>query len=182
VEELYSERSGLCRELFTRGCLSQELPRAAASGRDLVLIIMGREDRSDPGGALYRRFADEAIQFFGNRDFLFERGKGDILAVIPGIDLDQGLARVEEFRLQVLEDLEDFFSGPASFRAGLSSRSNRPVDPDRLLFEAGAAQEKALGESSSPVVAFRSDPEKYRAFMAAQREEVVKAVQNTQRP
>jgi hypothetical protein len=180
--EPYAPRGGIGREASTRNRLAEELRRAAAENQDLVFIILGSEDRGDPGEAQYRRFAAEAARFFGSRDFLFERGKGDMAAIIPGIDLDQGLARVEEFRALAAASLAGLFPEETSLRAGLSSRSGRPVDPDRLVFEAGAAMEKALKDPAAPVIAFRSDPEKYRAFIASQQEEVVRAVQNTRRP
>jgi hypothetical protein len=48
-------------------------------------------------------------------------------------------------------------------RAGLSSRSGRLIDADRLFFEAASALEKA--KDGQPIVAFKSNPEKYRDFV-----------------
>jgi hypothetical protein len=52
-----------------------------------------------------------------------------------------------------------------SLRIGISSRNKRLVRAARLLLEASRALDKAGQEPDSPIVAFKSDPEKYKAFM-----------------
>jgi hypothetical protein len=54
---------------------------------------------------------------------------------------------------------------------GLSACCGRPVDAERLMFEAEEALERALMDPVSHIVAFKSDPEKYREFMESRGED-----------
>lgn len=166
----YSPRSGVCRESLLPVRLAAELRRSTGAGQDLVLAALAFKDRSLVDEALHRRLASETARFFGFRDRVFEKGAEGVFVIIPGADLDQGLVRLEEFHALALSVLSDSFPGPLDLSGGLSSRSGRMVDPERLIFEAGAALEKALADPASPIIAFRIDPEKYRAFMAARGE------------
>ena len=63
------------------------------------------------------------------------------------------------------------FTAKTDLCMGLSSRSGRPVNAERLMFEAEEALERAMMDPVSHIVAFKSDPEKYRAFMESRGEE-----------
>jgi hypothetical protein len=161
----YSPRSNIRREELVRERLAGELRRAAAGG-DLALIAAELNNRGISDEVLYRRFAGEAARFFGDRDCVFERGGQGISVIIPGVDLDGALAKAGEFHRLILAAYPALFPDESGLCIGLSSRSGRAVDADRLLFEAGTALQKALQDPASPIIAFRIDPEKYRAFMA----------------
>jgi hypothetical protein len=51
---------------------------------------------------------------------------------------------------------------------GLSSRSGRLLNAERIMFECNQALEKAKSDPKSSIIAFKSDPEKYRAFIRNQ--------------
>jgi hypothetical protein len=63
------------------------------------------------------------------------------------------------------------FTAKTDLCMGLSSRSGRPVNAERLMFEAEEALERAMMDPVSHIVAFKSDPEKYRAFMESRGQE-----------
>jgi hypothetical protein len=63
------------------------------------------------------------------------------------------------------------FAAKTDLCMGLSSRSGRPVNAERLMFEAEEALERAMMDPVSHIVAFKSDPEKYRAFMESRGQE-----------
>jgi hypothetical protein len=44
------------------------------------------------------------------------------------------------------------------------------IDADRLMFESFQALKKARQDPASPIVAFKSDPEKYREFVRAKKQ------------
>ncbi|MDR2103408.1 MAG: hypothetical protein LBP42_04815, partial [Treponema sp.] len=117
---------------------------------------------------LYVRFAEETVNFFALRDLIFEKGKKGITVINPNMDLDQGFMKSEEFHTRLLQTLPEFLTGRSDLCIGLSSRSGRLIDAERLQFEASQALRKALKDPVSPIVAFKSDPEKYRAFIASQ--------------
>jgi hypothetical protein len=165
---LYSPHGNIGWEAYTRDRLNSELHRCASFEQDLVLIVMEFKTREDPPDTLYDRFAEETVNFFTLRDLIFERGKSGVTVIIPNIDLDQGFVKSKEFHNRILDTMGEFFTVRTDICIGLSSRSGRLIDADRLLFEASQAVKRALKDPVSSIVAFKSDPEKYRAFIASQ--------------
>jgi hypothetical protein len=158
---LYAPGSGIGWEEYTKDRLESELHRCASFEQDLTLAIMALSGRQEIIGEQYTQFAGMAVNFFNMRDLIFEKGERGITVILPNTDLDQGLIRAEDFR----NYLTPAFTGAPDFHIGLSARSGRLVDADRLYFEAEGALNKALGDPASPIIAFKSDPEKYRAFL-----------------
>ncbi|MDR1862847.1 MAG: hypothetical protein LBQ67_02885 [Treponema sp.] len=161
---LFSPRSNIGWESYTLDRLASELHRCASFEQDLTFILMEFKDGKldDPH---YKIFAEEAAGFFTLRDLVFEKGERGIAVILPNIDLDQGLLRSEEFRERILKKLPDSAKTRPELCIGLSSRSGRLMEAERLLFETSQALLKALSDPLSPVVAFKSDPEKYRNFI-----------------
>jgi hypothetical protein len=161
---LYSKRGNVGWESYTKDRLASELHRCAASEQDLVFIVMEyyRDTISDKE---YRMFADQAVSFFALRDLIFEKGNSGLTVVLPDIGVEQGIAKSEEFHLRLQNKMADFIKKPRDLVIGLSSRSGRLLEPARLMFEAESAMNKAKEDPSSPIVAFKSDPEKYRDYL-----------------
>jgi hypothetical protein len=120
--------------------------------------------RAEP--ALYARFTEEAVAFFTLRDLIFEKGKQGIAVIVPGIDIEQGFTRCEEFHRRIQEKPDFAITRPSDLAIGLSSRSGRLVEAERIILEASKALGKALEDPASPIVAFKSDPEKYREYLS----------------
>jgi len=112
----------------------------------------------------HRFFMEEAAAFFGDGSLVFERGGNGLFVITPGETLEQGLAKAAGFHSRLAENDPRLFGG-AELCAGLSSRLGRLVDAERLMLEAGQALNKALTDPGSRVIAFKSDPEKYRDFL-----------------
>jgi GGDEF domain-containing protein len=130
--------------------------------------------------SMYAQFAEEAVSFFTTRDLIFERGDQGISVILPDVNMEESMIMAEEFRSRVSvslaesfhnENLTDASSADASATdardlfIGISSRSGRLLEADRLVLEASTALEKTREEPVSPIVAFKSDPEKYRKFV-----------------
>jgi hypothetical protein len=160
---LYSPKSGIGWESYTMDRLASEIHRCATSEQDLVVLLFECGKDLAWGGELYKKLADEAVHFFNLRDLTFEKGSRGISVIIPNTDLDHGIVKAEEFHARVLKNLSGSFVSKTDLRAGLSSRSGRLIDADRLFFEAASALEKA--KDGQPIVAFKSNPEKYRDFI-----------------
>jgi GGDEF domain-containing protein len=163
---LYSPRGNIGWEEYINDRLEAELHRCASTEKDLVLILMEFTDIKDD--ALFRQAADETVSFFTTRDLVFEYGEQGIAVILPGADLDTGLAKSEKFYQRVAEKFPAGFSAASNLCIGLSSRSGRLLNADRLLLESGEALNKAKKDPKSSLIAFRSDPDKYRAFIASQ--------------
>ncbi|MDR1373454.1 MAG: hypothetical protein LBJ24_00620 [Treponema sp.] len=158
---LYSPHGNIGWEAYTRERLEAELHRCASFDQDLVLIIM--EFKEDLDDLAYKQFTETAVQFFTIRDLIFEKGERGITLIYPNIDLDTGFFKSEEFHNRILSTMS--LTTPTDLCIGLSSRSGRLIDANRILMEASQALSRALQDPVSPVVAFKSDLEKYRAFI-----------------
>jgi hypothetical protein len=161
----YSPRGNISRESFTADRLASELHRCASSQSDLVFIAMEWRDIKISDGK-YSRFANEAVIFFKMRDLVFDKGENGISVIIPNSDIEQGISQAEEFYRHINTKMPEIFMGGSELCIGLSSRSGRLIDADRLMLESFSALQKALADPSSCVIAFKSDPEKYREFMS----------------
>jgi len=163
---LYSSRSNICWESYTHDRLESELHRCASFEQDLCFIVV-ESLNFEEWESSYRNFTEAAIGFFTFRDLLFEKGRGGISIILPNVDLDHGIRMAEEFRKKIgaLPSQGGHSENRSDLVIGLSSRSGRLVDADRLMLEAERALEKAKADPSSPVIAFKSDPERYRAFI-----------------
>jgi hypothetical protein len=162
---LYSPRGNVGWESYTHDRLEAELHRCASSEQDLSFIVM-EYTAGEPDSDLYRSFADEAVSFFNLRDLIFEKGGQGLAVIVPGIDVDQGFAKSEEFHSRISKKFPRQFANPGNLCIGLSSRSGRLIEAKRIMFEAAQALNKAIEDKSSPIVAFKSDPEKYREFIS----------------
>jgi len=159
----YSQRGRIVREENTGARLTEELLRCAAEGQDLTFIVI--EYKSIADESFYPRFTADAARFFSSRDFVCEKGEKGISVICPGFNLDTGFLNADEFHNRVMGKYPDFFKSKTDLCIGLSSCSGRPVNAERLIFEAEEALERAMMDPVSHIVAFKSDPEKYRAFM-----------------
>jgi hypothetical protein len=165
---LFSPRGNIGWESYIKDRLASELHRCASFEQDLVFIEMEFKNTGPVDDGVYRQFADEAVNFFSLRDLIFEKGERGISIIVPNIDLEQGFVKSEEFHSRILNKLPDAFKVETGLCIGLSSRSGRLIDAERLMFEAAQALEKALKDPLSAIIAFKSDPEKYRDFISRQ--------------
>jgi hypothetical protein len=162
----YSERGRVVREENAEKRLADELQRCAEAGNDLSIIAM--EFKIDLDDASYARFAADAARFFSSRNFVCERGGRGVWVICPGLNLDAGFLNAGEFHTRVMGKYPGLFKSNTDLCIGLSAGSGRPAGAQRLMFEAEEALERALMDPVSHIVAFKSDPEKYKAFMESQ--------------
>jgi hypothetical protein len=161
---LYSSR-GIGWESYTKERLESELHRSAAAGEDLVFMVM-QARKAKFGEETFRKLANEGVAFFTERDMVFERGEQGISLIVPSLNLDQGLAKSEQFRRHINNSMTDASGAGADLCAGLTSRSGRLVEADRFILEASEALSRAMKDPTSSIIAFRSNPEKYREYIS----------------
>jgi hypothetical protein len=162
---LFSPRGNVGWESYTRDRLDSELHRCASGEQDLVFIICASKEPKILSDEQFRRFCEEAVLFFEHRDLVFEHRQG-LSIICPNYSLEQGIAKSEEFCTRVLGKLSRPAGTKVDLRFGLSSRSGRLLDAERLMLEAGEALKRAAEDPASHVVAFKSDPEKYRQYIS----------------
>jgi len=164
---LFDADSGLGWEAYLRERLSSELRRSASFEQDLSLLITSL-DGASRGDEEFNLFAATARDFFSFKDMAFLFGDGGAALILPNIDVDHALRMSEELLKKLGALFQDRSAGgePGVFM-GLSSRAGRLVDADRIIGEAMAAMSKAKG-GGSRIMAFKPDPEKFRAYLAGQ--------------
>jgi len=167
---LYNPRGNIGWEAYTNDRLKSELHRCASFEQDLVLLTMELKDPEIISDSTFGEFTEEAVNFFTTRDLIFGKGENGIIVIMPNINLDYGIMKTEEFHSRIIFKLPQIFTdgkGGAGIKLciGLSSRSGRLIEADRLMLEACSALEKAITDPVSNIVAFKSDPEKYRDFI-----------------
>ncbi len=165
---LFDPESGLCWESYLRERLDAELKRSASFEQDLSLLIASL-DNSARGTEEYALFTKTTQEFFSFKDLSFQFGESGIAVVLPNMDIDHAIRMSEELLKKLtflLQGRSDDMSYLELFM-GLSSRSGRLVEADRMVSEAMAAHRKAKDERDTRIMAFRPDPEKFRAFLAS---------------
>ncbi|MBN2551466.1 MAG: GGDEF domain-containing protein [Spirochaetales bacterium] len=147
---LFSPATGLGWRQHLSQRLDSELERAAGADQDMSLLLISAGARDI--GNLSRPILD----FFPLRDLAFEYDSSTAAVILPDKDLDQALREAEEFRQKF----------PRGVCMGLSARNGRLVSSKRLLTEAGQSLRQAESAGGG-IVAFRADPDKYRAAIAS---------------
>jgi hypothetical protein len=143
--------------------LDPALEMATVSNQDLVLLMMEISEN----GALYRELSEKAAEFFSPPASISGWGDRGLAVIVPGQGLEQGFTRAEEFHRVIYDAFPGILVKKTDFRIGLSARTGREIEGGRLALEASKALEKAL-EDNVPIVAFKSDPERYKAFIDRQ--------------
>jgi len=165
---LFDAETGLGWEAYLRERLSAELRRSASFEQDLSLVITSF-DGSKRGDEEFNLFASTVRDFFSFKDMAFLFGTGGAALILPNMDVDHALRMSEELHKKLsrlFRSQNDH--GTSRIHIGLSSRAGRLVDADRIIGEAMAAVSKATDGSGASIMAFRPDPEKFRAYLAGQ--------------
>jgi GGDEF domain-containing protein len=167
---LYNPRGNIGWDSYTNDRLAAELHRCSSFEQDLVFLAVELTGQKKVNDGLYSQFTEEAVNFFTMRDLIFGKGDNGIAVIMPNTDLDQGIAKSEQFHSRLVSKLREFPVGRdgaagIELNIGLSSRSGRLIEADRLILEAFSALEKAIEDPVTHIMAFKSDPEKYREFI-----------------
>ena len=167
---LYNPRGNIGWESYTDDRLKSELHRCASFEQDLVLLTMELKYPEIISDSTFGEFTEEAVNFFTTRDLIFGKGENGIIVIMPNINLDHGIMRTEEFHNRIITKLPLVFASGKGEEGielciGISSRSGRLIEASRLMLESSSALEKAMTDPVSKIVAFKSDPEKYREFI-----------------
>jgi len=165
---LYSSRSNIGWENYLNDRLDSELHRCSSTEMDLALVLAEFAEISND--AMYREMAQKAITFFSSRDLLFEYKSRGIAIILPGVNLETAINKLENFHQRIIgKSIYNKMQKSAnSINIGISSRSGRLLNAGRMILEAAEALKKAKNDPKTSIIAFKSDPDKYRAFIASQ--------------
>lgn len=141
--------------------LASELHRAGSNQTDLSLALVAAA-RSTPEADFHALLREHFIY----RDLLFRDGRKLCWVLLSQLDLDSAMKEIETFIAlgkKRLSSQDDNDSKGSVILAGVTSRNGRIVGPSTLYKECKAALRKAGPQS--PLVGFRTDPEKYRNYI-----------------
>ncbi|MCL2293695.1 MAG: hypothetical protein FWC36_02355 [Spirochaetes bacterium] len=159
---IIDQKTGLADIEHLSSKLSYELDKAISNDTDLSFALLslmsGDKDKItvfyDNLPLLLRTF------FIPQMSFRFSENK--LAIIMPDKTIEESVQKIDEFvvRLKNISAIENIY-------AGISSRNIRIISAERLIKETESAISKA---TSGPdhIVAFKSDPEKYREMIAKQ--------------
>jgi hypothetical protein len=158
-------------ETWIKEKLDAELGICSITDKDLALILMELRLATGSGddAGMNRKVADRARQFFSRPDSVHERGDRGLAIILSGETLEGAFSKAARFHNQIVTEFPELFPHANDLRVGVSSRNKRLIRANRLFLEASRALDKANLEPTSPIVAFRSDPEKYKAFVQSRK-------------
>jgi GGDEF domain-containing protein len=125
-----------------------------------------------------RDLALSILEAFPLRDLAFEYDSSTVAVILPDKDLDQSLREARDFQKRLSSPST---TAQAPLAIGLSARNGRLVSSHRLLSEAGQALKQAESSEGGGIVAFRADPDKYRAVIAARSARPVRSARSAGR-
>lgn len=166
IQSLYSPRSNIGWEKNAEEKLETELRRCASAEEDMVLLVMEFIHKMDD--FYYRQAAVEAAHFFKLKNLLYENGEWGITVIYPGVNLESGIGQTQRF-INFLSDKFPDSPYRDGIRIGLTSRAGRLLNAERMMLEAKEALRRAKKEKDCPIIAFKSDLDKYRAFVQKRR-------------
>lgn len=159
-KNIYSEITGISKEISLTTKLENDLVHATSSEQDLSLFIV-----KIPGLTYSDENTKEVVnvllQQFLYRDTIFEF-ENDGFAVIKS---DMTIETAEEKADFIYKNLQELNLEKPIF-IGISSRSIRMLSADRLIKEAKEALNHAIeSKDESPIIGFHVDVEKYREYI-----------------
>lgn len=159
---LFSPTTGLGWQQHLEKRLTLELERAAFNEQDLSLVLM-RIPGMEKTGEAYRKVSKTIQTSIAFEDLVFEYGQDGVAIVLPNSSLEQSITTLKGFLKKLDPSITKQFPLP---RCGVSSRNGRLIDGKQLILEAEGALKKAGATWKDCIVGFRSDPGKYREYIA----------------
>jgi|GEM_PF-1201569 hypothetical protein len=163
---LFSKRTGFSWEQYMLPRLDSELIRSASGGTDLALFTIRVENLDWSSGA-GNEISNVILQTGKYQDMLFEYGTDGCTVILPDTDIDQSLQAADELYTAISTILENW-QETLKIGIGISARSLRMISGERLANESSEALKHAFADNTSPIVAFKVNPEKYRNYLAAE--------------
>jgi GGDEF domain-containing protein len=135
---------------------------------DFVLLCAEWTGNSFATALGAKQIAEAAAGFFKVAKIsAFKKGENGVFILLPGVTFKNGLKAARKFHEHILDNAT-FKTAVGDFYIGLTSRTGRQIDPERLILEAEKALEKAKEDTSLPIVAFKANPSKYADYLKKQ--------------
>lgn len=163
-EGLYSPLTGLGWQQYLPERLDAEIGRAASSDQDISFMIIKLKNTGFKNLNL-SRISELLRDIFKFRDMVFEYGEDGFAGILQDSSLEEAMRISNDIYEGLQSELE--FQAPNYLIAiGMTSRAYRLIPASRMIEEAEAALKKAEENNGDPIVAFRANSDKYRNFIA----------------
>lgn len=161
---LFSPDTNFCREEYFLQKLDNELIRAASSEIELSLILI-QIPQIDWDSTYGQEICKNIIEMAKFNDLVFNY-KEDACAIIqPELDTEKAIELSQKIFRKIKEILEENNLENNTI-IGISTRSLRLISASRILNESEESLKHAQEDLDSPIVAFRVNPDKYKAYIA----------------
>ena len=165
---LFNPTTGFGWQSYLIPRLDKELIRAASSEQDLALITL-RIPNIDWNTEAAKKISSLIIKTFKFDDLVFDYKTDGCCAIIQNEGTDSTIQIAENLHTNILSIIKEE-KLDLNVNIGISTRSLRLISGERLARESEEALAHAMKDKESPIIAFRVNPEKYRAFLANQAE------------
>lgn len=142
--------------------ISDELKKSAAFDQDLVLTLIGSNEKMIFNNM--NEFEEILHKHFPFHDLIFRYDDNTFGILLPNTDLEQGIHQIELFDQIFVSSSSASLKFPVMF--GLSSRNGRLISGSIILKEAKVALTKAKSDKNYPIVGFRPNPARYREYIS----------------
>ncbi len=153
---LFAPETGLGWSEYFEKRLSFEIDRCASFDQDLSIALM--RCNAPIGAEARKELAREILLNFTFQDLCFEYGDDGFAVILPNVDIDGALRKLETFQGRIAEEEERL----PGLCIGLAARNGRLLPGARLRSEAESALAKALASTTETIVAVLIDPGLYR--------------------
>ena len=163
---LFSPRTGLVWQQNLSQRLKFEINRTASFNQDMVLsyISIDQYKKLKSFEKIRVDIAQIILDIFPFQDLAFEYGENCYAVILPDQNLNEGIKNMEIFLKKIMQSV--FMDQTVSVSIGLSSRNGRLLNENILMKETEIALEKAIEAGGYRIVAFKSDPDKYRKTLS----------------
>lgn len=164
--KLFSPQTGLVWQQNLAQRLKFEINRTASFNQDMVLayISVDQYKKLKSFEKIRIEVAHIILDIFPFQDLAFEYEENCYAVILPDQNLNEGIKNLEIFLKKIMQSV--FMEQTVSVSIGLSSRNGRLLSENILMKEAESALNKAIDAGGNKIVAFKSDPDKYRKTLS----------------
>lgn len=156
----FSPRSGVSWGTFLSQRLDFELERCASFNQDLTLLLLSCPELVARPDEVYPLLGEALGSFYQFKDLDFEYNDEGFAVICPNLSLEAAIKDLTFFLRKIEHRWPQYH-----LYGGLSSRNGRLIESATILREAQKALEKAE-TGMERIVGFKSDPDRYRQFLA----------------
>ncbi len=153
--ERFSDTTGLVKTGFFKERLATEIERAVSFGEDLALFLIAVNGVEPTAWKMH--LVPVLHRLFGDPDLAHEYGPATAAVIVPGMDIDIAIKTAKLlYKQAALHKMKSLI--------GITTRNGRSLTPPIFIEEAAQALAQATREAQSPIIAFRSDADKFNDY------------------